>query len=105
MTFHIVEVNRPLDPCDVEVRQPARGLDRLRKAPASIGIRHDADVRAGGVANRLHTPKILLGIRTSNLKFHGAITLLLHEALAVGDHHIEGPVEPSAVGVVGLDFF
>lgn len=70
-----------------------------------FAFRHDADIRPERVADGFDAAKILLRIRASDIELHGAIALFFHEALAVGNHHLERLVDPATISVVGLDFF
>ena len=100
MAGDIVCRHRLLEPVEVHRLQRAAEPERVPDIEALVCVRHQPDVGADRLANRLGALHILLPARLAEPHLHGA-EALFEKAFRLGDQLVLRAREPEAAAVIG----
>ena len=97
---HVIRRHRLLEPVEADRLQRAAESERMPDIEPLVRIRHQPDIGADGVADRLGALDILLPARLAEPHLHGA-EALLEEGLRLGDELVPRAREPEPAAVIG----
>ena len=100
MAGDVVGRHRLLEPVQVHRLQGASQPERVPDIEALVGVRHQPNVGADGVADRLGALDILLPARLAEPHLHGA-EALFQELFRLGNELVPRAREPEPAAVIG----